>query len=412
MGRAHPTWNDFIIGRIDMFDEGSQVKLYERLRRCRPSSREQVAAYAEAFLGLKLSVNSVCKEHNTPLDYLSYSLLNNDNKDIVVWSCRGGGKTQLAAAASLLECVFLPRCQVRILGGSQQQSQRMYEYVQQGLMGGYEEMVDGKITQNICRFVNGSSVQALTQSQSSVRGHHVQRLRCDEVEMFDEDVWQAAQFVTQSKNNISARLEVLSTMHRPTGLMSKIIKNAQQGDAEIFKWCLFDVIEKCVGRSCSRCALLADCRGRAKQAGGHYKIDDAIAQKRRASKAGWQSEMLCKRPSVQDLVFAEFDADINVGDVAYREGLETYRAIDFGFSNPFACLLIQVDSDGMVFVVDKYVRRRATISEHVRVMRERWPYRVRAPGAINQRLEHIPSPAEFQTAVSKNQQKIRIRFCS
>jgi len=100
--------------------------LLERIRQCRPSWRDELAAYVEAFLGLKVPDKQMCPGHDSPLDYLAYSLLgdgangNNQtetgNRDIVVWANRGGGKTQLGAIASLIECTFLQRCQVRILG--------------------------------------------------------------------------------------------------------------------------------------------------------------------------------------------------------------------------------------------------------------------------------------------------------
>jgi hypothetical protein len=100
---------------------------------------------------------------------------------------------------------------------------------------------------------------ALAQSDRSVRGQHVQRLRCDELELFDEDVWKAAQFVTQSRDGIGGRLEVFSTMHRPYGLMHELIGSAGERNMRTFHWCLFEVIEKCGGRECSRCPLAGAC---------------------------------------------------------------------------------------------------------------------------------------------------------
>ncbi len=42
---------------------------------------------------------------------------------------------------------------------------------------------------------NGAKAAVLAQSQRAVRGLHVQKLRCDEVEMFDPQVWvENAQF--------------------------------------------------------------------------------------------------------------------------------------------------------------------------------------------------------------------------
>jgi len=354
------------------------LRLLGKLRGCRPRDREQLAAYVKAFLGLQIPSQQMCKGHDSPLDYLAYSVLGQANQDIAVWANRGGGKTQLGAVASLLECVFLPGCQVRILGGSQEQSQRMYEYLRAALERGFAGQVDGNVTARGCGFVNGSKVQVLAQSGRSVRGHHVQRLRCDELELFDADVWQAAQFVTQKRGSIAGRLEVFSTMHRPFGLMHDVISSAESNHMRVFHWCLWEVIERCRGRSCSRCVLDEDCQGRAKGADGYYAIDDAIAQKRRSSKQAWQSEMLCQEPNREDVVFGEFDKSRHVCEVEYNANLPLYRAIDFGFANPLACLFIQVDADGCVRVIDEHLKSRTTLAEHARLIKERYPYAVEA----------------------------------
>ena len=166
-------------------------------------------------------------------------------------------------------------------------------------------------------------------------------------------------------------------MHRPYGLMHDILGGASAMGMRVFKWCLWEVIERCEGRSCSQCCLWEDCGGKALEAAGYYSIDDAIAQKRRSSAAAWRAEMLCLEPNRDDLVFGEFDAKVHVGKVEYRAGLATYWAMDFGFSNPLACLLIQVDAAGRVFVLDEHVKSRTTLAEHVRLLKERWPWAVR-----------------------------------
>jgi hypothetical protein len=114
----------------------------------------------------------------------------------------------------------------------------------------------------------------------------------------------------------------------------------------LLKWCLWETIEPCPPeRSCSRCPLAPDCDGRARGADGYFPIDDAIAQHARASRAAWEAEMLCIRPSAEGLVFAEFDPRRHVAPVAYNPALPLYRAIDFGYANPFVCLWVQVDDD-------------------------------------------------------------------
>jgi hypothetical protein len=216
-------------------------------------------------------------------------------------------------------------------------------------------------------------VEVLTQSPTSVRGQHTQKLRCDEVELFDEDVFAAAKFTTHSTKKIVAAMELISTMHRPYGLMQKIISSAPQFNTPVFKWCVWEVVEKCSDRICSQCPLWTDCEGKARHAGGYLKIDDCITQMRRASRASFESEMLCRRPSLENVVFDEFDAAIHVKPIDYNANLPLYRSLDFGFVNPFVCLWIQVDTTGLVRVIDEYVRSRATIDVHAAEIKSRTP---------------------------------------
>ncbi len=355
--------------------------VYQRLRRTRPRSRQDLANYIKVFLGIDVPDVRLCGEHATPMDYLWYAY-NLDfaagedarpNGDCVVWANRGGGKTELAAIATLADCVFKPNCEIRILGGSGEQAGRMYEYLTDFLRRGFEPYLAGPVRKEKCSFVNGSSVEVLTQSATSVRGTHVQKLRCDEVELFDEQVFAAAKFITLSTDGISAAMETISTMHRPYGLMQRLIADADKTNTPVFKWCMWEVIERCIDRSCSQCPLWADCQGRAKRAAGYLKIDDCITQMRRASRSGFESEMLCKRPSLENVVFADFDPAVHVKPVDYDQNLPLYRAIDFGFVNPFLCLWLQVDSDGCVRVIDEYVRARAAIDVHADEIKKRTP---------------------------------------
>jgi hypothetical protein len=353
--------------------------IYESLRRTRPRTQRDLKNYVKVFLGIDVPDRRICPEHNRPMDYLWHSFsadfttAGKANADAIVWANRAGGKTELAAVATLLDCVFKPNCRVRILGGSGEQSGRMYQYLTSFLWNGFEEFMEGPALKTKCGFVNGSSVEVLTQSSTSVRGQHIHKLRCDEVELFDDDVFTAAKFTTQSTEDLVAAMELISTMHRPYGLMQKIVSDADRFGTPVFKWCMFEAIEKCADRSCSQCPLWTDCKGKARRADGYLKIDDCITQMRRASRAGWEAEMLCKRPSLENVVFNDFDVDRHVRQVDYDPNLPLYRALDFGFVNPFVCLWIQLDSAGVVRVIDEYVRSRATIDVHVNEMRDRTP---------------------------------------
>jgi hypothetical protein len=359
--------------------------VYSELRRIPPTTKRDLKNYVKVFLGIDVPDKSICPGHNSPMDYLWHSFSADPvdtahsrykqppNADAVIWANRAGGKTELAAVATLLDCIFKPNCQVRILGGSGEQAVRMYEYLTGFLKNGIEHLLAGPALKTKCRFTNGSAVEVLTQSLTSVRGQHVQKLRCDELELFDEDVFAAAKFTTQSTQNLTAAMELISTMHRPYGLMQKAVASAQNLGKPVFKWCIWEVIEKCTDRNCSQCPLWDDCQGMAKKADGYLKIDDCITQMRRASRAGWEAEMLCKRPSRENVVFAQFDPDIHVRLLDYDPNLPLYRALDFGFVNPFVCLWIQVDADGLVRIIDEYVRSRATIDVHAEEIKNRTP---------------------------------------
>jgi hypothetical protein len=365
--------------------------VYGELRRKSPMTKRDLRNYIRIFLGVNIPDRKMCAEHNSPMDYLWHVYRGSElvawasspcknsrdghatNTDAIVWANRAGGKTEIAAIATLLDCIFKPKCQVRILAGSGEQASRMYDYLVEFLYCGFQDFLSKPPLKSKCVFKNGSSTEVLTQSAKSVRGQHIQKLRCDEVELFDEEVYNAAKFTTQSKDGIIAGMELISTMHQPYGLMQKIVSSGIQYGTPIFKWCVWETIEKCIGKNCSQCPLWQDCQGRAKKASGYLKIDDCITQMRRASRAGWEAEMLCKRPSRENVVFDEFNSAIHVKAVDFNPSLPLYRTLDFGFVNPFVCLWIQVDEAGRVFVIDEYLRSRATINVHAGEMKKRTP---------------------------------------
>ncbi|AQT66961.1 Terminase-like family protein [Anaerohalosphaera lusitana] len=381
---------------------GRANRIYEDLRMIRPAGRSDIKNYIKVFLGVDVPDVRVCGDHDTPMDYLWHcwsadkstgktnadamlisaddaNMASDDNAgangDAVVWANRAGGKTHIAAIATLLDCLFKPGCDVRILGGSGEQASRMYDYLVGFLGRGFEQFVDGRILKERCQFINGSKVQVLTQSAKSVRGSHVHKLRCDEVELFDRDVFEAAKFITQSTKGIKAAMEVISTMHRPYGLMGEVVSSAKEMAVPTIKWCMWEVIERCVSRSCSTCPLWGYCGGKARHADGYLKIDDCITQMKRSSKAGFESEMLCRRPSIENVVFADFEPAVHVKPVAYDPDLPLYRTLDFGFVNPFVCLWLQTDAEGNVRVIDEYQRSRATIASHAEQLKQRTPCR-------------------------------------
>ncbi len=320
--------------------------------------------WVKGATGLHVPRRAVCKGHCAPMEYLGRAYFGGE-RTMVVHGPRGGGKTRLGAVATLLDAVHRDEVAIRILGGSLEQSLRMWEYLAEDV----EKVGVAKAKGKKIVFPNGSSVGVLAQSQRAVRGMHVQKLRCDEVEMFDREVWEAAQMSVKSKGGVVGSIEAMSTMHKAYGMMNEIVERAGEKGMPVVKWCILEVLEKCgEERVCGVCPLEEDCHGIAKtDCEGFFSIDDAIAIKQRVSLEKWQTEMLCRRPSVSGMVFPNFSVDVHVKEV---EGKANWVAVDFGYANPFVCLWI-CDEGGVVKVIDEYVMREKTVEEHVKELSSR-----------------------------------------
>lgn len=380
----------------------------------RPTDATALRAWLREHLGLEIPTRALIAGHDAPFDYLCHAFFDGQGRgvrtgmaeslemssDAVVWANRGGGKTFLAAVATLLDLVHKPGISVRILGGSLDQSKRLYAHLRalfegsgvQGsaLMG----MVEGKITQKGLRLKNGSEAQVLAQSQTAVRGTRVQKIRCDEVELFDPEVWEAAQLATMGKWCgpegeqfwVPGTIECLSTMHVPYGLMYRIVGDARRaadGDGELgdartlFKWGVIDVLEKCPEeRDCSACPLEGACGGRAKrmgdgtEPGGHLAVSDVVQLRSRVGEGTWQAEMLCTRPRRDDCVLPEFDRARHViGAFDAGSAAAWIGGMDFGIRAPTVVLWGAVDAGGVVRVVGERVVAGEAIASHIEAIR-------------------------------------------
>ena len=69
-----------------------------------------------------------------------------------------------------------------------------------------------------------------------------------------------------------------------------------------------------------------------------------------------------------NLVYPAFSHATHVRQLSYDPRLPLYRAIDFGYTNPFACLTIQVGAGDEVRVLDEIFQRGETVHEHAQHM--------------------------------------------
>ena len=291
---------------------------------------------------------------------------------MLAYANRGGIKTLSAAILACLESRFLPGCASLILSGSKLQASNMYDYTKRFSWEALGDLLVKQPRESITRYANGSSIRILTASQNSVRGPHVPRLYEDEIDVMDVQILEAATGMISGRGDIPGRQVGLSTLHRPGGTMDKLVTAAPDNAFTVHKWNIWESIERCGSdRSCSCCGLRETCRGKARDGEGLVKIDDAIRQYRNWSKNRWEAEALCERPTVEGLVFPEFDPRNNgrhVSDqVIYQPGYPMYRAIDWGW-NYFAGLYIQVLDDQRVQVVEEHRGCNRRLRDNIEVM--------------------------------------------
>ena len=272
---------------------------------------EELLNFIQVFWGVRIPRAKVCPEHTPPAEYVVASFFE-DVQDCICWANRSGGKTFNGALSTWLDSLFKAKCETKILGGSAEQSLRMYEHILSLVTPPFQHLVDGEALRTRSHLTNGSNIQILTASTKSVRGPHPQKLRLDEIDEFEDRIFEAALLIPKSARGIRASTHIYSTMHRAYGLMNKVITGAAQSGYRIFKWCVMDVLERCEGRDCEICELWEDCQGRARHADGFYPVEDAISAKRKVSRETWESEMLCLMPSQEGLIYREFDLSIHV----------------------------------------------------------------------------------------------------
>ncbi len=366
-----------------------------------PADAEGLHRFVHDVLGVRVPREPLLESSDAPFDYLCHAFFEGTRTpscraaheagepgereraliDPVVWAARGGGKTFLGAVATLLDLLFKERCQVRIIGGSLEQSGRMHEHLRRLCeIPAVAARVCGSATARRLVMRTGARAEVLAQSQTSVRGTRVQKLRCDEADLFDPLVWSAAQLTTRSLDTpgpwgdtVHGRVEALSTMSRPAGIMWDLVAQTHGGEARrrLFRWGVVDCLESCPPRHvCEPCVLLPECGGRAKsrlaEAAGHLSVDDCVGMKARVSAAVWASEMLCLRPTVESSVIPEFDEALHVvRESAVPERGVWLAGMDFGLRAPTVILWAHLDEGGVLRVMHERCEAGVLMEGHV-----------------------------------------------
>jgi hypothetical protein len=282
-----------------------------------PRTFEQFFIWIREFFGFKIPYNfeEPCKGHSYPLNAMweAYAEIT----PMAIWYAnRAGGKTYDLSVLSFIESIFKKKCGINILGGSLDQAQKAISYLTE--FWGYPNapthlLIGNQVSKRGYQLTNGSWVRALAASSKSVRGSHQPKLRIDECDEVDKNIYLAALGQPQTINGIPENIIISSTLHQPFGLMSEIVESKDDIGAKLFKWCVKEVQEP----------------------HGYWKIKDVELKKKQITKAMFDAEYLCLRPKVGDTIF-----DFESVDRSYRRGIKdkynkklyTEAGIDWGYA--------------------------------------------------------------------------------
>jgi hypothetical protein len=313
--------------------------------------REALRRFA-SYWGVRVADRPACRGHSAPLDFLAAWVL--DRPPIsLVHGPRGGGKSFLAALATHLNSLRYDRHGTRILGGSLAQSQQIYDALAEFEAARPDASPFTSFTKTSARYVTGSDVSILSASRTSVRGPHVPTLCLDEVDEIEPEIREAATGMCMERRGVSASISMTSTWHNVGGPMAGLVERGDRGDFPLFRFCTFDVLERCpearsgpfVGgealyERCPACPLVKWChserdrnggRPLAKLSAGHYAIDSLIQKVRANSLRTFEADYLCRGPKADGVWFKDFDDRANVTeDAEFDPALPVHDSIDSG----------------------------------------------------------------------------------
>lgn len=172
---------------------------------------------------------------------------------MVVWEAsRGfGGKSLLLSALALVEMLTLG-ANIRIIGGSGEQAARVNEYIRGQNPRTRGQFWDaplapthllGVTTQTSVNTTNGGHAKALMASPTSIRGAHPERLKIDEADEMDLDLFHSAQGQTMGTSKVTAQTTISSTHHHSDGTMTYIKQQCREKGWSHFSWCLYESME-------------------------------------------------------------------------------------------------------------------------------------------------------------------------
>ena len=207
-------------------------------RRARDGTDDDVLAWIEATFGVHIPAVACCEGHVAPAQAFCDALF--ARAPVALWiASRGfGGKTFLLALLAAANAILF-KTDVIILGGSGQQSARVVECLHRLLAAGQvpPAWLASAPTFTKITLAWGNMIQALTASQTAVRGAHPTRLLLDEIDEMELRILEAAQGQPMDRDGVRAQTVMSSTHQHPDGTVTAMRRRAAELGWPVYEWC-------------------------------------------------------------------------------------------------------------------------------------------------------------------------------
>lgn len=213
----------------------------------KPQDPDTLHEWVRWIAGVYIPRTKVCDHHDAPFDAFCDAYFGRAPGVIVKGSRGLAGKTFLDAVFTFT-CMITLGAEVTILGGSEQQSKNIQNYLTntspraRGVLWeapyAPTQLLAMDPTQTMTKLKNGGGSQALPASQRSVRGPHPQILILDELDEMEWEIFLSALGQPMDDRGIEARVLGTSTHQHPDGTMTKALQFAEDKSWKTREWCV------------------------------------------------------------------------------------------------------------------------------------------------------------------------------
>jgi len=211
---------------------------------CPLETEDQLEEFLWLAWKVRIPKQRVCDDHKSPWEAFCDAYFR--RYPVTVWKAsRGfGGKSYLLALLGLTEAVTL-KCDVGVLGGSGEQSQRVHGYTQDfwKAPNAPRFLLSSDPSKRDTFLKWGNSISTMMASQKSVRGPHPPRLRMDEVDEMDIKILYAALGQPMGKKGVLPQTVLSSTHQNADGTMTQILRDAAEKGWPVYEWCYRETLE-------------------------------------------------------------------------------------------------------------------------------------------------------------------------